>query len=62
MTEIGATYVITGPDSVNAEAVYLERFVARYPRALVRVMGNQTSVVYRIVGDPCSGSGLGLVA
>jgi len=62
LTEIGATYVITGPDSVNAEAVYLERFVARYPRALVRVMGNQTSVVYRIVGDPCSGSGLGLVA
>ncbi len=62
ITEIGATYVITGPDSVNAEAMYLERFVARYPRALVRVMGNQTSVVYRIVGDPCSGSGLGLVA
>jgi len=62
ITEIGATYVITGPDGVSQEAVYLERFVSRYPRALVRVMGNQTSVVYRIVGDSCSGSGLGLVA
>ena len=64
LTEIGATYVITGPPPgyVDPAAAYLEGFVSRYPRALVRVMGNQTSVVYRIVGDPCSGSGLGLVA
>ncbi|HEY3219262.1 MAG TPA: glycosyltransferase family 39 protein [Gemmatimonadales bacterium] len=61
-TEIGATYVITGPVGVDPEAAYLERFVSRYSRALVRVMGNRTLAVYRVVGDPCSGSGLGLVA
>src|SRR6266511_849781 len=61
LTEIGATYVITGPDGLSQEAVFLERFVSRYPRAFVRVMGNRMLAVYRIVSDPCSGSGLGLV-
>jgi len=58
-TEIGATYVITGPGGVDPEAAYLERFVTRYPQALVRVMGNRTLAVYRIVGDPCSRGRIG---
>ncbi|HEV2669863.1 MAG TPA: hypothetical protein VGU74_02125, partial [Gemmatimonadales bacterium] len=61
--QIGATYVITGPAvRDNASAGYLEQFVSRFPQALQRVMGNDEVVVYRIVGDPCRGSGLGLVA
>ena len=62
VAEIGASYVITGPPASNAEAVYLERFVAGYPAAFQRVMRNDALAVYRIVGNPCVGSGLGLVA
>lgn len=64
VAEIRASYVITGPPAPasNAEAVYLERFVAGYPAAFQRVMGNDALAVYRIIGNPCVGSGLGLVA
>jgi hypothetical protein len=54
VAEIRANYVITGPPASNEEAVYLDRFVAGYPAALQRVMGNDAFAVYRIVGNPCS--------
>jgi len=62
IAEIGAGYVITGPLVSNEEAAYLERFVATSPSAFQRVMGNNDLAVYRIIGNPCVGSGLGLVA
>jgi len=64
MQQIGATYVVTGPTSVRDDATvgYLAEFVERFPRSLQQVMGNDEVAVYRIVGDPCRGSGLGLVA
>ena len=62
IAEIGAGYVITGPLVSNEEAAYLERFVASSPSAFQRVMGNNDLAVYRIIGNPCVGSGLGLVA
>jgi len=62
IAEIGASYVITGPPASDAEAVYLDRFVVSFPAAFRRMMGNQALAVYRIIGNPCVGSGLGLVA
>ncbi len=62
VAQIGASYVITGPPASNAEAEYLDRFVSSLPAAFRREMGNHTVVVYRIIGNPCVGGGLGLVA
>jgi len=62
VAQIGASYVITGPPASNAEAEYLERFVSSFPAAFRPEMGNHAVAVYRIIGNPCVGSGLGLVA
>jgi hypothetical protein len=58
MREIGASYVITGPekDPFNGDAVYLQQFVSRFSNDLRRVMVNRDLAVYRIERDPCPGS------
>jgi 4-amino-4-deoxy-L-arabinose transferase-like glycosyltransferase len=55
MRSIGATYLITGPDSdpFNEEAVYLRQFAARFDSDLRRVMANRDLAVYRIERNPC---------
>jgi hypothetical protein len=55
MREIGASYVITGPegDPFNGDAVYLRRFVSQFRDDLRRVMANRDLAVYRIERDPC---------
>ena len=64
MLQIGATYVVTGPAAVHDDATVgsLDQFVARFPQSLQLVMRNDEIAAYRVVGDPCRGSGLGLVA
>ena len=61
---IGARYVITGPleEGASEEAAYLARVVASHSALFQQVMGNRALAVYRILGNPCVGSGLGLVA
>ena len=55
MREIGASYVITGPESepFNENAVYLRQFVARFGDDLRPVMANRDVAVYRIERNPC---------
>jgi hypothetical protein len=55
MSEIEATYIITGPDPdpFNEEAAYLQQFVARFEPDLRRVMANSSLAVYRIERNPC---------
>lgn len=54
LTEIEATYVITGPPGLP-EAAYLDGFVSRFPAAFRRVFGNRHLEVYRIaaLATPC---------
>jgi 4-amino-4-deoxy-L-arabinose transferase-like glycosyltransferase len=60
MREIGASYVVTGPDQdpFNEDAVYLRRFVAQFGGDLRRVMANRDLAVYRIERDPCPPGGV----
>jgi hypothetical protein len=55
MSDIGASYVITGParDPFNEDAVYLRQFVADFDDDLRRVMANQDLAVYHIERNPC---------
>jgi hypothetical protein len=56
MSDIGATYLVTGPDSdpFNQEAVYIRQFAARFDADLRRVMANRDLALYRIERNPCS--------
>jgi 4-amino-4-deoxy-L-arabinose transferase-like glycosyltransferase len=55
MSEIGASYVITGPapDTTNDDAIYLSRFVSQFGGDLRPVMANRDLAVYRIERNPC---------
>jgi hypothetical protein len=56
MSDIRASYVVTGPahDPFNADALYLDRFVAEFNTDLRRVMANRDVAVYRIERNPCA--------
>ncbi len=60
LSEIGASYLITGPepDVWNADAVYLRGFVSRFERDFRPVMANPDFGVYRILGNPCEPTGV----
>jgi hypothetical protein len=56
LEEIRASYVVTGPDDENAEALYLPRFVSQFSGNFQQVMSNNDVAVYRIVRRSCTGS------
>jgi hypothetical protein len=59
LEEIRASYVVTGPDDENAEALYLSRFVSQFSGNFQQVMSNSDVSVYRILQRSCTGSPAG---
>ncbi|HEV8303589.1 MAG TPA: hypothetical protein VGQ25_01395 [Gemmatimonadales bacterium] len=52
--EIGASYVVTGPDQPEFDVAYLHRFVDQYPDDLRPLWRNGEVAVYRIERNPCA--------
>ena len=55
LSEIRASYLITGPasDPFNADAEYLRQFVSRFRGDFREMMANRDLAVYRIERNPC---------
>lgn len=53
IAEIGASYVVAGPDALNADVVALHRFVGEFQSDLRLVLENEDLAVYRIERNPC---------
>jgi hypothetical protein len=51
--EIGASYVVTGPDDPHGDVEYLRRFVDQYPNDVRSVWRARDIAVYRIERNPC---------
>jgi hypothetical protein len=56
IAEIGASYVVTGPEALNPDVIHFQRFVDEFQRHFRVVQANQDFAVYRIEQNPCEPS------
>lgn len=53
MADVHASYVITGPDALEPDVTYLQRFVDQYRGDFQLLLANRELSVYRIARNPC---------
>ena len=54
VAEIGASYIVTGPDEPDFDVAYLHRFVDQYRGDLRLLWHNGEVAVYRVERNPCA--------